>query len=173
MHKRGREMSEVKRYWGCIDGLNSSFVLDVDFKSANAALDAKILELEKLRTSCKKLKDDNRSLTINLGKLERRATSRESVIKGLQRNKDNYRQAKNKTDALAAQRDEGLAREAELRDRLAEARTALEYLMDRFEAEVCVCDNCGEEKPLTDSDSAEYLREFLASPGCADGEPTK
>jgi hypothetical protein len=72
--------------------------------------------------------------------------------------------------ALAAQRDEGLAREAELRERLAEARTALKYLMERFEAEVCVCDNCGEEKPLTDSDSAEYLREFLASPGCADGE---
>jgi uncharacterized coiled-coil protein SlyX len=87
-------------------------------------------------------------------------------------------------DALAAQRDEGLAREAQknlvidglslenqtLQQRLAKARAVLDYLMERFKAEVCVCDHCGEETPLTDSDSAEYLREFLASPGCADGE---
>lgn len=46
---------------------------------------------------------------------------------------------------------------------LNEDRESLQYLLGQFDAEVCVCDRCGEEKELKDSDSAEYLREYLAN----------
>lgn len=50
-----------------------------------------------------------------------------------------------------------------LRAALSEDREALHYLLGQFDVEVCVCDRCGEEKEMKDSDSAEYLREYLAN----------
>lgn len=56
---------------------------------------------------------------------------------------------------------------AALQLRLKAANAVLAYLMERFDHEACVCDHCGEEKPTRDSDSAIYLREFLAQSATA------
>ncbi|MCY4125179.1 MAG: hypothetical protein OXF59_08300 [Pseudomonas sp.] len=81
-------MRTVKRHWGCIDGLSSNFVLEVDFNSARAELDQANEEIGRLHAEIQKLKDNHRATSINLAKHERRSHGRESVIKSLQRKND-------------------------------------------------------------------------------------
>jgi len=63
-------------------------------------------------------------------------------------------------DIAYSERDQLKAR----RDELEKDRETLEYLMRQFEVEVCVCDRCYDEKEMKDSDSANYLRQYLSKP---------
>lgn len=71
-------------------------------------------------------------------------------------------------EALAAQRDEGLEREAELREALRIAETYVQTAFSRAQQK----DKLGRKLPADHPISADLSRVLaaLASPGCADGE---
>lgn len=46
---------------------------------------------------------------------------------------------------------------------VSEDRNALIYLMQQFDTEISVCENCGHEETTAIKDSARWLREYLAS----------
>ena len=73
-------------------------------------------------------------------------------------------------DALAAQRDEGLAREAELKQRLAEAEKLLRETLEFYDDGVGRDDEHGNH---IEWDFWQKIHSYFGSPGCADGEQSE
>lgn len=97
---------DVKKYWACIEGFSSNFVLELDFNSVSAKLDKVKAEMHSLASDYQKLKDNHKSVSINLATHERRASGREKLIAKLQRKHD---AALIKNTALTTEKDAAMA----------------------------------------------------------------